>query len=175
MVLPMEGDVAHGWKSGTPTVFLGTPASEVAPVFSPDGRWIAYTSTEAGSTFDIYVRPFPGPGGIWRISTSGGIYPQWSASAHELLYENYLDPTPSKIMAAPYSVVGESFQAETPQVWSPTSVQGASTTNTAYDLHPDGKRIAAAPVLDQSDVVRDHVVFVFNFAEYLAKIAPGKK
>ena len=144
-------------------------------MFSPDGRWIAYTSTEAGSNYDLYVRPFPGPGGKWRISAAGGTYPQWSASTHELLFLNYLDPTPSKIMAAPYGVVGESFRAETPKAWSPTSVQGLSLLNGPYDLHPDGKRIAAAAVPDQGNVVQDHVVFVFNFAEYLATIAPGRK
>ena len=47
--------------------------------------------------------------------------------------------------------------------------------STAYDLHPDGKRVAAAAALDQSSVVEDRVVFVFNFAGYLRKIAPGTK
>ena len=175
MILPMEGDSAHGWKAGAPTLFLSTPANEAAPMFSPDGRFIAYTSTEGGSNYEIYVRPFPGPGGKWRVSTTGGTYPVWSAATHELLFANYLDPTPSKIMAAPYTVVGDSFQIETPKVWSPTSVQKLSTTNWAYDLHPDGKRIAAAAVTDQSNTVQDKVVFFFNFSEYLAKIAPGKK
>jgi hypothetical protein len=91
-----------------------------------------------------------------------------------LLFVNPYDATPSKIMAGPYAVVGESFRAETPQVWSPTSVQDANGSNQAYDLHPDGKRIAAAAVLEQSGVVQDKVVFVFNFAEYLSKIAPGR-
>ena len=99
----------------------------------------------------------------------------WSATTHELLFANYLDPTPSKIMAASYVVVGDSFQVETPKVWSPTSVQKASTTNSAYDLHPDVKRIAASAVADQGNTVQDKVVFFFNFAEYLAKIAPLKK
>jgi serine/threonine-protein kinase len=174
MILPMEGDDARGWTPGAPTVFLSTPANEGAPIFSPDGRWIAYTSTEAGSTWDVYVRPFPGPGGKWRISTAGGIYPRWPASTHELLFVNPYDSEPAKIMAAPYVVAGDAFRPETPQVWSPTSVQGASTANTAYDLHPDGKRIAAAAVVDQSGAVQDHVVFVFNFAEYLSTIAPEK-
>ena len=62
MILPMEGDAAKGWTAGTPTVFLGTPATEVGPMFSPDGRVVAYFSTEAGGTSDdVYVRPFPGP------------------------------------------------------------------------------------------------------------------
>jgi hypothetical protein len=54
-------------------------------------------------------------------------------------------------------------------------VQRATPFNSAYGLHPDGKRIAAAAVVDQSAIVQDKVVFIFNFAEYLAKIAPGKK
>ncbi|MBK9243221.1 MAG: serine/threonine-protein kinase [Acidobacteria bacterium] len=177
LLLPMEGDATRGWTPGTPTVFLGTRAAEGAPVFSPDGRFIAYTSTQesGGSTYDIYVRPFPGPGGPRRISTTGGIYSEWSASTHELLFLNYLDPAPSKIMAAPYAVVGDSFQAETPKVWSSVSVQKANPNNSAYDLHPDGKRIAAAAVPDQGNIVQDKVVFIFNFAAHLAKIAPGKK
>ena len=176
MMLPMEGDATRGWTPGTPTVFLSTPAVESQSMFSPDGRFVAYTSNDASaSTFDIYVRPFPGPGGKWRISTTSGAYPAWSATTHELLFANYLDPTPSKIMAAPYAVVRDSFQVETPKVWSPTSVQKVTTLNSAYDLHPDGKRIAATAVEDQGNTVQDKVVFVFNFAEYLAKIAPQKK
>lgn len=78
-------------------------------------------------------------------------------------------------MAAPCAVVGESFRADTPQVWSPTSIQGSSSTNTAYDLHPDGKRVAAAVRPDQASIVQDKVVFVFNFGDYLRTIAPGTK
>ena len=42
MILPMDGDEASGWKPGKPTVFLSTPFYEAEPMFSPDGRWIAY-------------------------------------------------------------------------------------------------------------------------------------
>jgi hypothetical protein len=80
-----------------------------------------------------------------------------------------------KIMTAPYTVAGESFRPGTPKVWSPTSVDGATTINTAYDLHPDGKRVAAAAVKAQAGMLRDKVVFVFNFAEYLETIAPRTK
>ena len=114
LILPMNGDAARGWTPGTPTVFLGTPASEIYPMFSPDGRFIAYVSTEGGSTYDVYVRPFPGPGGPWRISTEQGFYPRWSGAAHELLF---LSPSESKVMFAPFEVVGDSFRADKPQLW----------------------------------------------------------
>jgi len=166
MILPMEGDAARGWTPGKPTVFLSTPAAEGAPMFSPDGRWISYVSTEAGSALDVYVRPFPGPGGGWRVSTAGGAYPQWSATTHELLF---LARTQGQIMTAPYAVVGDAFRAETPQIWSPTNIQDASTTTRAFDLHPDGERVAASA---GPNLVEDKVVFIFNFADYLSTIAP---
>jgi Tol biopolymer transport system component len=169
MILPMEGDAARGWRPGKPTVFLSTPAVEAGPMFSPDGRWITYVSTEAGSIYDVYVRPFPGPGGGWRVSTAGGNYPRWSGTTHEVMF---LAGTLGQIMAAPYAVVGDAFRAETPQIWSPTNVQGAGTLNSAYDLHPDGVRVAASAGPNQSSVVEDKVVFVFNFADYLSTIAP---
>jgi tetratricopeptide (TPR) repeat protein len=87
MVLPMEGDATRGWKPGTPTPFLATLAVEYNPVFSPDGRFVAYGSSEGRSGgLDVYVRSFPGPGGKGRISTDGGFWPTWSATSHELLF-----------------------------------------------------------------------------------------
>jgi Tol biopolymer transport system component len=166
MILPMEGDDARGWTSGNPTVFLGTPAFERFPMFSPDGRWIAYSSNA-----EVYVGPFPGPGGPWRISTGGGTSPRWSATANELLFLTLQ----GNIMAASYAVVGDSFRADTPQIWSPTGVQGGSAVDSPYDLHPDGRRVAVAATPKQAGVVQDKVVFVFNFADYLRKIAPATK
>jgi eukaryotic-like serine/threonine-protein kinase len=65
--------------------FLRTPFSESAPRFSPDGRWIAYVSDESGR-LEIYVQPYPGPGGKWQISTEGGNEPVWNPNGRELFY-----------------------------------------------------------------------------------------
>jgi Tol biopolymer transport system component len=126
MILPMERDASRGWTPGTPTVFLGTPTSEGSAMFSPDGRWIAYTIGETAEFGNVYVRPFPGPGGQWRISTTGGNTARWSSTAPELLF---LNPGTRTIIAAPYAAVGDSFRADTPQTWSPASVQGGSAFN----------------------------------------------
>jgi len=76
-VVPMDTRV--------PRVFHSTPANEMWGQFSPDGRWIAYHSNETGR-FEIYVKPFPGPGGAIPISTTGGIYTRWSRDGNELFY-----------------------------------------------------------------------------------------
>ena len=65
--------------------FLKTQFREGAPMFSPDGRWIAYASDKSGRN-EIYMRPFPGPGEEWTISTEGGIEPAWARNTGELFY-----------------------------------------------------------------------------------------
>src|SRR5260370_34481237 len=78
MVLPLAGD-------RKPFPFLSTQFSEAQGAFSPDGKWVAYQSNESGR-YEIHVRPFPGPGGQWQVSTSGGISPRWRGGGEELYY-----------------------------------------------------------------------------------------
>jgi len=66
-------------------LLVETEATEQNPSLSPDGRWIAYTSNESGQA-EVYVRPFPGPGGRSQISTNGGINPVWARGGRELFY-----------------------------------------------------------------------------------------
>ncbi len=67
--------------------FLRTPFNESAARFSPDGRWLAYVSDESGR-YEVYVQPYPGPGGKRQISTEGGTEPVWSRNGRELFYRN---------------------------------------------------------------------------------------
>ena len=59
--------------------------NEGGPVFSPDGHWLAYISDESGRP-EIYVKPYPGPGGKWLISTEGGTEPAWNRNGRELFF-----------------------------------------------------------------------------------------
>jgi eukaryotic-like serine/threonine-protein kinase len=77
-MVPLTGD-------RTPVPVTSTPASEIDGQVSPDGRWLAYVSNEAGS-YDVYVRPFPAGAAKWRISTGGGIEPVWRRDGRELFY-----------------------------------------------------------------------------------------
>ena len=79
-ILPMEGD-------GQPYAFVNTTANEEGAQFSRDGQWLAYVSNESGQD-EVYVKPFPGPGGRWPISSGGGVQPLWSPDGSELFYYN---------------------------------------------------------------------------------------
>jgi serine/threonine-protein kinase len=169
LILPVGGDEASGWKPGPPTVFLSGPSVEQQPRFSPDGHWLAYESNESG-TNEINVRPFPGPGGRFPISTGGGTNAVWSRTRPELLY---LAPD-RRIMAVPYRAAGDAFVAEKPRVWSETQIQVRPSTGATFDLHPDGERVAMAPGT-AATAGPTHVTLIFNFFDELRRLAPSRK
>ena len=147
--------------------FLITPFAERTPAFSPDGRWVTYYSNESGR-YEVYVRPFPGPGGKWQISTGGGRFPSWSPNGKELFYRT-LD---SRIMVVTYSVEGDSFRAGRPRPWSEGQfTERGSPQN--FDLHPDGKRFAVLKAPEDSEQTGPtHVKLILNwFDEVRRRVA----
>ncbi|HSP13668.1 MAG TPA: protein kinase [Thermoanaerobaculia bacterium] len=72
-------------EGGKPRPFLSTPAIENEGTFSPDGKWVAYNSVDTG-TFQVFVRPFPGPGPARQVSTKGGRGPRFSPDGRRLYY-----------------------------------------------------------------------------------------
>jgi len=167
MTLSIEGDEKSGWKPGEPKPFVNSPFAEAEPAFSPNGRWLAYHSNESGSD-EVYVRPFPGPGGKWQISTGGGVAPRWSPNGRELFYRT----VDSKIMEVTYATSGDSFRADKPQLWSPGQFTDRGATRN-FDLHPDGKRFAVlkAPGTEPTAAV-NKVSFIFNFFDELRRRVP---
>lgn len=176
MVLPLipAGDSdAPGWKPGSPTVFLGEPGAQLYPQVSPDGRWLAYQQSETRgvSMINVWVRPFPGPGAGWRVSEGVARFAKWSPTSRELLF---VDPNAREVKVAPYTVEGAAFQPGKVTTWSPTVIQ-QNAAQDSFAIHPDGKRLAASAFVNNREGVETNVVFVFNFSDYLHKIAPVKK
>ena len=107
--LPITGDRPSA-SSGRPEQVEGrkpfpvvqTPFDERNGQFSPDGRWVAYESNESGR-FEIYVRPFPGAGGKWQVSTAGGSQVRWRHDGKELFYA----APDERLMAAPVTPATE--------------------------------------------------------------------
>jgi len=96
-----------------------------------------------------------GPGGKWRVSSSGGKFPAWSGSTHELLFLS----RDSHIMAANYTTQGDAFSAGAPHVWSPLPTRRI-TVQQSFDVSPDGKRVAMFP---NSDSGSGAATFCLNF------------
>ncbi len=84
--------LAASGPPGAPHPLHDTTALERDAQVSPDGRWVAYESNEAGFS-EIYVQPFPGAGAKTRVSAQGGTKPRWARSGKELFYWG-VGPTP---------------------------------------------------------------------------------
>src|SRR5438552_2752990 len=82
-----------------PFPVVQTKSSERDGQFSPDGKWIAYTSDETGQS-QIYVQAFPKPSGKWQISVNGGVLPRWRADGKEIFYIG----ADMQLMAAPVRI-----------------------------------------------------------------------
>jgi len=171
MVLTMKGDERSGWKPGELRPFLNTRSLEALPAFSFDGRWLAYVSNESGEP-EIYVRPFPGPGGKWQVSSGGGLFPKWSRNGKELLYQGLGS---GKIMVANYTARNDSFGADKPRPWSLAQLNVNLTANPDFDLHPDGRRLVVLkpPGSDQATLM-DTLNFMSSLFEELRRMLPNR-
>ena len=124
-ILPLTGD-------REPFIFLQTQFNELHGQFSPDGRWLAYTSDESGRN-EIYVRPFPDPGGKWQISIAGGTLPRWGHDGSELFYLGEDD----KLMVAEIKAAGSAINVTSVR---PLFETRPIRTGSVYDVFSDGRR-----------------------------------
>jgi serine/threonine protein kinase len=140
-------------------------AGASSPCFSPDGRWIGYASNESGRS-EIYVRPYPGPGGKWQISTEGGTEPVWNPKGHELFYRSG-----QKMMAVEYTEQPE-FSPGKPKILfeGPYAPSPRSLSN--YDVSPDGQRFL---MLNSAEQKPGEISIVLNWTEELKRVPTGTK
>ncbi len=157
-VLPLEGE-------RKPRPFAQTKFNQCCPAFSPDGHWIAYMSDETGRR-EVYVQPFPGPGGKWQVAIDGGGQPVWGRSGRELFYVNA-----NKLMSV--SVITQPrFSASTPRFIGdvPPSTIAPIFSNTGY-ASPDGQRFLFLKPSEEN-VPPGEVRIVLNWSEELKRLAP---
>jgi Tol biopolymer transport system component len=126
-VLPLDGD-------RKPFVFLKTNFDERRGQFSPDGKWVAFQSDEAGRD-EIYVRPFPAAEGEWQVSTGGGTWARWRADGKELYY---IAPD-GKLMTASITSSRGTFEAATPVALFQTRIVNSVFTSQEYAVARDGR------------------------------------
>jgi Tol biopolymer transport system component/tRNA A-37 threonylcarbamoyl transferase component Bud32 len=168
-ILPVEHD-ENGLKAGKAELFLHTTNGGRDAHFSPDGRWIAYSSSESGSP-QVYVSGFPDTGRHWQVSSNGGLSPIFSRNGKQLFYFDVLD---DQIMVASYAVKGDSLVVEKPQVWSRQNVALAlsGAVGAQYDVAPDGKRMVVSTYASSTQHGAGHVIFLENFINELQRKVP---
>ncbi|MGD0957207.1 MAG: protein kinase [Candidatus Acidiferrales bacterium] len=149
--------------------FLQTAFNESAPRFSPDGRWLAYVSDESGR-YEVYVQPYPGPGGKWQISTEGGTEPVWNRNGRELFYRNG-----NKMMAVDVTAQ-PSFSAGKPRVLFEGQYSASGPSLPSYDVSADGQRFLMLKPSEQAGAAPTQINVVLNwFEELKRRVAAGTK
>jgi serine/threonine-protein kinase len=125
-----------------------TPGSELMPLLaepaviegvaalSPDGRWIAYVSTEGGQP-NVYVRPFPDVDRTRAlVSDAPATGPRWAPDMSEVYYRTLS----GDFVAASVNATGSSFSIRSRTTLFPYRGFVAGTSAANYDVHPDGDR-----------------------------------
>jgi len=144
--------------------FLQTPFTEGGAAFSPDGHWLAYSSDESGRT-EIYVQPYPGPGGKWQVSTDGGAEPVWNRNGRELFYRSGDKMMSVDVSTQPTFSIGKPRLLFTGQ-YAPTA---ATISN--YDVSPDGQRFLMIKSNEQAQAIAQ-INVILNFTEELKRRVP---
>ena len=151
-VLPLDG-------GAKPYPLLATEFAESHAHFSPDGRWIAYASTESGRT-EIYVQSFPPTGGKWQVSSSGGAQPHWRRDGRELFFM-----APDRKLMAVSVKPGAALEFGTPEPLFQTRVSNFTSPN-RYDVSADGQRFLVNSSAGESSSA---ITVILNWAAGLKK------
>jgi Tol biopolymer transport system component len=164
-VLRMGGPSPGSGQVHEAQPFLRTPFTESAPRFSPDGRWLAYVSDESGR-FEVYVQPYPGPGGKWQVSTEGGTEPVWNPNGRELFYRSS-----DKMMAVDIATQ-PGFAPGKPRMLFEGHYAPTLATSPNYEVTSDGQRFLMLKPSESAGTAPTQINVVLNWFEELKRRVP---
>jgi serine/threonine-protein kinase len=156
-------------RSGRVRTFLNSQFNEMYPEFSPDGRWIAYSSDESKRN-EVYVRPFPGPGMKHQVSSEGGIHPLWARNGKQLFYR-----WQDQVWVVDVRTDGGFATSKARLLFErPGYIPG--TPIRSYDLSQDGQRFLMVKLEQRKPTPVTEMILVQNWFEELKRRLPiGKK
>jgi serine/threonine-protein kinase len=155
--------------SGRVTPFLNSQFTEIFPDFSPDGRWIAYTSDESKRE-EVYVRAFPGPGMKQQVSGEGGDEPLWARNGKQLFYR-----WQDQVWVVDVRTEG-GFSASRPRLLIEKPGYASNYPIRGYDLSLDSQRFLMAKLEQRKPTPVTEMILIQNWFEELKRLAPtGKK
>jgi serine/threonine-protein kinase len=154
-----------------------TPAGEQDPAFSPDGKWLAYSSNESGRN-EVYVQPYPGPGARVVVSPDGGVAPAWRGDGAELYYHTVPGVKGTTMLAVSITVTGPKLIAGTPRTLFAVRQIALSVGTTGYDVTPDGQRFLMVQFLgdppQRPQRPPSQMVLVENWLDEVARRVPSR-
>jgi Tol biopolymer transport system component len=167
LAIALDGGSPPTAADAAPREIAATGFRETSAKFSPDGRFVAYTSNESGRD-EVYVVPYPGPGGKSQVSRGGGSLPRWNRNGRELFYvsagklvsvevattPNFRALTPRDLFAMPQT---------TPNRWSP------------YDVSPDGTQFLVLEADPANAERQTELRVVVNWIDELERGAPPQR
>jgi serine/threonine-protein kinase len=155
--------------SGRVTPFLNSQFEEWYPEFSPDGRWMAYTSNESNRE-EVYVRPFPGPGMKQQISGEGGSEPLWARNGKQLFYRRE-----DQVWVVDVRTDG-GLTTGKPRFLFEKPGYGRTYPIRSWDLSLDGQRFLMTKRENRKPTPVTEMILVQNWFEDLKRLVPiGKK
>lgn len=155
-------------SSGRVTPFLNSKFEEWYPEFSPDGRWMAYTSDESNRQ-EVYVRPFPGPGMKQQVSSEGGSEPLWARDGRQLFYLR-----PNQVWVVDVRTDG-GLAASKPRLLFEKPGYSSGWPIRTYDLSLDSQRFLMVKREQNKPTPVTAMNLVLNWFEELKRLVPTVK
>jgi serine/threonine-protein kinase len=149
--------------------FLNSRFGETFPEFSPDGRWLAYCSDESGRE-EVYVRPFPGPGGRWQISHEGGTENVWARDGKQVFYR-WGD---GQVWVVDIRT-DEGFSVSKPRLLFDNPIHFSGRPIRTFDVSPDGQRFLMVKMDERKPQPVTELILVQNWFEELKRLVPTRK
>ena len=132
-------------RPGKPMPLVAGPAADMEPSIAPDGKWIAYTSTESGRP-EIYLQPIDGSGGKLQVSSQGGRDPHWRGDGRELFFL-----TPAGEMAAVDVTPSPAMTLGIPRVLFRQQIDNTDPTGHYFGVSADGQRFLVRRDVNATD------------------------
>jgi len=165
--------VAFDGEKATPVTWFERDYVDDTAVFSPDGRFVAFLSGQTGER-EVYIRPFPGPGGQTTVSVGGGIEPVWAANG-ELFYRR---PSDYMLMAVQVRTEPTLMVGTPAEVFAGPSRGGNASPTARYSVTADGQRFLMSRGVTplgggDSSGQGSRIVIVQNWVEELKARVPN--
>ena len=152
------------------TPLLISKTNEINPEFSPDGRWLAYYSEESGRG-ELYVRPFPGLGGKWQISSQGAWQHLWSRNGKQLFYTLGKSASDQEVWGVDVRTT-DAFSASKPRLLFKAPRSIGSGPVRGWDIAADSQRFLMVKSEETEPQPVTELILVQNWFEELKRLAP---